>query len=229
MGMLRTLAGRARRRLAGAQVYVEPPQSASVPSHPHSPSLRFATANTVVGEAIRDHARRIRRGRFLDVGGGAGAQRSFAGPLDYWVLDLEARYRQTVVGDICACPDLADASFDVVFSNNVFEHLAEPWLAAGEIGRILKPGGICCTITWFSIRYHPVPGDYWRYTHSALELLFERYGGLETLQSGYDLRHRRDGRNDKLPDHSDRSPDGWEENWLVFHVGRKPAGAQPAR
>lgn len=196
-----------------------------MPTEPHSPHLRFATANREVAEAIRAYARRHGHGRFLDVGGNVGAQRSFSGPLDYWVLDLERRYEQSIVGDICDCPQIDDASFDVVFSNNVFEHVAEPWRAAGEIGRILKPGGLCATITWFGIRYHPVPRDYWRYTHSALELLFERYAGLETIRSGYDLRGRRDGRNDKLPDHSDRAPGGWDENWIVFHIGRKPGEA----
>lgn len=213
-----------RRRLLGQRVYVEPADPASVPVEAHSPHLHFATANTVVAQAIARHARRHPRGKFLDVGGGVGAQRSFAGPLDYWVLDLESSYEQSIVGDICRCAHIPESSFDVVFSNNVFEHIPEPWLAAAEIGRILKPGGICCTITWFSIRYHPVPGDYFRFSHSALELLFERYGGLETVQSGYDLRRRKDGRNDKLPGHADLSPGDWAENWLVFHIGRKPGG-----
>lgn len=222
---LRRLLGRVRDATLGARVYVEPPHPASVPVEPHSPRLEFGTANHAASRVIDAYARRHRRGTFLDVGGNVGTHRWIAGPLDYWVLDLERRYERAIVGDICECPQVADASFDVVFSNNVFEHLAEPWRAATEIGRILKPGGICCTITWFAIRFHPVPDDYWRFTHSALELLFERYAGLETLESGYDLRWRRDGRNDKHPDHADCAPGGWDENWIVFHLGRKPLAA----
>jgi ubiquinone/menaquinone biosynthesis C-methylase UbiE len=115
-----------------------------------------------------------------------------------------------------------DESVDIALSVSTFEHIAEPWLAAGEIGRILKPGGLSITLTVFAVRYHPVPQDYWRYTHSALELLFEKYGGLETVESGYDLAGRRDNRNGKLPEDLDLAPGGWTENWGVFHVGRKP-------
>jgi SAM-dependent methyltransferase len=36
-----------------------------------------------------------------------------------------------------------DGSFDVVLTQDVFEHLFNPGLAAREIARTLKPGGIC--------------------------------------------------------------------------------------
>ena len=152
-----------------------------------------------------------------------------AGPLDYHILDVDPKVegRNVVQGDICDCPQIPSDSFDCVFSNNVFEHVPEPWLAAAETGRILKPGGLAMCLTIFSWRYHPVPGDYWRYTHSALELIFERYGGLTTLASGYDLRDRRQNKvGGKLEGGLDCAPvddlGGWRENWIVYYIGQRP-------
>lgn len=48
-------------------------------------------------------------------------------------------------GDAYRLP-FADRTFDVVFSRFVFQHLADPHLAAAEIGRILVPGGLACIV-----------------------------------------------------------------------------------
>ena len=76
-----------------------------------------------------------------------------------------------------------------MFSSDVFEHIDRPWLAAQEIARILRPGGIAITHTLFSWRNHPCPIDYWRYSAECLEFLF---GDLTCLEKGYDLSQRRD-------------------------------------
>ena len=42
----------------------------------------------------------------------------------------------TIIADITNCRDeIPDASFDVVISSDVFEHIDRPWLAAQEIAR----------------------------------------------------------------------------------------------
>ena len=95
----------------------------------------------------------------------------------------------TIIADITGCADvIPDASFDVVFSSDVFEHIDRPWLAAQEIARILRPGGIAITHTLFSWRNHPCPIDYWRYSAECLEFLF---ADLTCLEKGYDLSQRR--------------------------------------
>ncbi len=43
-------------------------------------------------------------------------------------------------GDVCAL-SMPDASFDAVRAERVFQHLSTPEVAAGEIARVLKPGG----------------------------------------------------------------------------------------
>jgi len=41
----------------------------------------------------------------------------------------------------------ADASFDLIYSSWVFEHIAEPDRMAAELLRVLKPGGFICAMT----------------------------------------------------------------------------------
>ena len=105
-------------------------------------------------------------------------------------LNLEASdIPNTIVADITDCRDtIPDESFDIVMSSDVFEHIDRPWLAAAEIGRILKPGGLAITHTLFAWRNHPCPIDYWRYSPECLEFLF---ADLECLEKGYDLSERR--------------------------------------
>jgi SAM-dependent methyltransferase len=49
----------------------------------------------------------------------------------------------------------ADASFDVVFADNVMEHLANPLATFAEVGRVLKPGGVFLAKT--PNKYHYMP------------------------------------------------------------------------
>lgn len=128
---------------------------------------------------------------------------------------------EVVILDITNCPELPDESYDVIVSVDVFEHVKEPWKAAAEIKRLLRPGGLVYTSTVFAWRYHPVPVDFWRYTPDALEFLFE---GLETIDVGFDTTERR--RDLRGKGKADRVPvdalGGFRENWRVFHAGRKP-------
>jgi SAM-dependent methyltransferase len=160
-------------------------------------------------------------GRVLEIGGREHPRGRVLGPsFDYVNLDLEQSDEHTVIGDITDCPEIPDATYDLVLSVDVFEHIDRPWRAASEIVRILKPGGLAYTSTLFSWRYHPCPIDYWRYTPEALAFLFD---GLIGLDSGFDLTERRRDVRRKAKD--DPMPldalGGWRENVRVFHAGLK--------
>lgn len=135
----------------------------------------------------------------------------------------------TIIGDITDCRDvIEDQRFDVVFSSDVFEHIARPWLAAQEITRILKPGGVAIVVTLFSWRTHPCPIDYWRFSAECLEFLF---GDLTCLEKGYDLSERRHDKRGFWQSGRDAVPvddlGGFRENWAVYYVGIK-APAPPS-
>lgn len=191
------------------------------------------------------------RRRFLDVGGRNGRLSYLLGnvaPLqfdaavyeknaarfhalyEYNGLDLYPAGPNVLVGDICDAqfsdrhPDVA-GTFDVVYSNNVFEHFEKPWIAAQEILKLLKPGGICVTIVPFAQRYHEDPGDYFRYTPAGIIKLFEAAGPVCVLDAGFDIRARRynwqgsGDANDIVP--VDRFG-AWRETWFTIVVLEAP-------
>jgi SAM-dependent methyltransferase len=151
----------------------------------------------------------------------------------YFGLDLDpaAEDENVLAGNICA-DDFLDSheslrgTFDVAYSNNVFEHLRRPWVAARNILALLKPGGSCITIAPFSLRYHESPEDHFRYTHSGLVALFAEHEPVETLLAGYDLTGRRNNwqglgtANDIVPVDEFGA---WRENWFAVAIVRKPA------
>ena len=128
----------------------------------------------------------------------------------------------TIIADICSNTAIKSQSFDIILAVDVFEHLKEPWKAAKEIKRLLKPGGVVIIITVWSWRYHPVPIDYWRFSDDCLEFLFD---GLTCLDKGFDGSERRKNIIGFSTDGSDNAPidelKGWRENWRVFFVRRK--------
>ncbi len=161
----------------------------------------------------------------LDVGGRKGERAWLAEGYEYRAMDIIPQGEHVVVGDICHCPQIADDSFDVVMSFDVFEHVERPWDAAEECVRILRPGGLMIHRTLFAWRYHPHPIDYWRYSAEGLEYLFQRTGKMETLEKGYDLKIRRLDKRGEMPDLRDRPPidylGGFRENWRTLYIGRK--------
>lgn len=140
---------------------------------------------------------------------------------------VESDIPNTIIADITDCREqIPDDSFDFIFSSDVFEHIDRPWLAAEEIARILKPGGITVHHTLWSWRNHPCPIDYWRYSPECLEFLFE---DLTVLEKGYDLSQRRHDQPGQWPSGKDSVPvdqfGGWREHWSVYVVARKGPGA----
>lgn len=156
----------------------------------------------------------------------------FRAKYSYWGLDInpDRPNERVIVGDVASDSLLAqypnyEGFFDVAYSNNVFEHLRRPWVAAGNILALLKSGGICITIAPFALRYHESPEDHYRYTHTGLSALFEEHAPVKTLLSGYDITGRRNDWQGS-GEHRDICPvdrfGAWRENWFVINVVEKP-------
>lgn len=76
-----------------------------------------------------------------------------------------------VFGDGHLLP-FADSSFDAVFSQAVMEHMRDPYLAAREISRITKPGGLIYVESAFMQPLHAVPYHFFNTTSWGIEAIF---------------------------------------------------------
>ena len=69
-----------------------------------------------------------------------------------------------------------DNFFDLVITQEVLEHVQDPFKAMNEIFRVLKPNGILYCQLPFIIGYHPGPTDFWRFTKEGIEEIINRNG-----------------------------------------------------
>ena len=91
-------------------------------------------------------------------------------------IELEySLFRHTdVVADAHQLP-FGDAVFDAVVTFNTFEHLVSPVRAAGEIHRVLKPGGRLVLHTAFLQPVHEAPYHFYNTTEYGLRHWFEAF------------------------------------------------------
>jgi SAM-dependent methyltransferase len=107
-------------------------------------------------------------GMALDCGAG---RRDFTA--DHLVqIDVMPYPNVDVLCDAQALP-FVDASFDLVMSFAVLEHVANPFEAAAEIMRVLKPGGIIYVDAPMVVTEHGYPSHFFNMTRSGLRKLFE--------------------------------------------------------
>ena len=67
----------------------------------------------------------------------------------------------------------ADNSLDLIISQEVLEHIDDPWHTVREVHRVLRPGGKFYCQVPFIIGFHPGPSDYWRFSRQGLAQMFE--------------------------------------------------------
>jgi SAM-dependent methyltransferase len=84
-------------------------------------------------------------------------------------------------GDIHRLP-FRDAAFDVICSQAVFEHVRNPYAAADELARVVRPGGTILTEVAFLQPLHGVPHHYFNMTVDGLKAIFE---GCDVLDEGW--------------------------------------------
>ncbi len=90
-------------------------------------------------------------------------------------IDMDRSEHTDCVGDALELP-FGTSTFQLVLSQETMEHVADPFQAVREMGRVLKPDGVLYLQVPFILGYHPDPEDYWRFTHSGVRKLIEQAG-----------------------------------------------------
>jgi SAM-dependent methyltransferase len=97
-------------------------------------------------------------------------------------LEIEAAPGIDFVGTATNLP-FDGETVDLIVTQEVLEHVDNPFQAACEIYRVLKPGGKAFVQLPFIIGYHPCPVDYWRFTEHGIEQLMSQ-AGFKNLKKG---------------------------------------------
>ncbi len=103
----------------------------------------------------------------------AHSTKLFSKKFNYFTLSIDPLSSANITADICKMPEVADESFNVIICTDVLEHTLDPFSAASELYRILKPGGYCLVSTPFNLRIHGPSPDCWRFTEQGLRILFK--------------------------------------------------------
>jgi hypothetical protein len=105
--------------------------------------------------------------------------------------DIEAGADVDIVADLHRLTDVTGSErFDVIISASTFEHLKYPTLAAHELMKALKVGGLLYVQTHQSFPLHGYPNDYFRFSQDALASLFGTGMGFEVVATNYDFPAR---------------------------------------
>jgi len=123
--------------------------------------------------------------RILDVGGRARSGLDRSGMFQHAecvVLDILPGENVDFVGDAHAMGKLLPPeSFDAILSVSVFEHILMPWAVAVQMNHVLKPGGMALIFTHQTVGMHDLPWDFWRFSDTAWDALFNAKTGFEIV------------------------------------------------
>jgi SAM-dependent methyltransferase len=147
------------------------------PGYDASPRNRLESQNPY-GQQVLELIEQHRDGWVLDMGSGSPRQ----GFYNVVHLELSAYPEVDVVTDGRVLP-FADATFDVVLSEAVLEHVRDPDEYMTELVRVLKPGGRVRLDVAFLQPFHAYPDHYFNMTRSGLEVTLSR-AGLQVLSLG---------------------------------------------
>ena len=143
---------------------------------------RDATGSGLTGRAV------------LDVGGGPGYFAAAFAARDARYVPVEPSVGEMAAAGICVPGSVRgdgqhlpfrDASFDLVYSSNVAEHVPSPWAMAEEMLRVTRPGGL--VVFSYTVWLGPFGG------HETG--LWEHYVGGEFARRRYAAKHGREPKN----------------------------------
>jgi len=135
------------------------------PEIKHESSLEETSSHNYPPELI-DLIDQRKGGWVLDCGSGA-RERSFENVVNF---EIQPYTGVDVIGLAEELP-FKDASFDLVISLAVLEHVKDPRKAVLEMQRVLKPNGLLWIDVAFMQPYHGYPSHYYNMTQQGLEHL----------------------------------------------------------
>lgn len=155
---------------AGAQVLVEE----VVLLGPMDPTEEFTAPQAInrgnpYSAVIERYLAQLPPGALILEMGGGDRRRPNPRHINFEYLKFELA---DAYGDIHRLP-FADGSFTFVFSQAVFEHIANPFDAARELIRVTEPGGLILTEVAFMQPLHAVPFHFFNMTPWGVEELFK--------------------------------------------------------
>ena len=147
---------------------------------------KSAFAGRAVRRTFSDMVNAGARTRLLDIGGRARSGVDYSKMFqaaECTVFDVLPGDNVDVVGDAHEMSKhFAPGSFDAIFSTSVFEHLLMPWVVASEMSKVLRVGGFAFIATHQTLGMHDLPWDFWRFSDTAWDGLFNRLTGFEILE-----------------------------------------------
>jgi SAM-dependent methyltransferase len=161
-----------------------------------NPACIDFAARTLALEDVR--GRRVIEVGSMNVNGSVRATLEALGPARYVGVDLA---RGPGVDEVCPAEDLVSrfgaASFDVVVSTEMLEHVREWWVVVANLKQLVAPGGVLLITTRSKgFPYHEYPYDYWRYELDDMRALFADFTiealETDTFMPGVFMRARRD-------------------------------------
>lgn len=111
-----------------------------------------------------------------------GARPYFSDAVTVETLDINPAAGATYCADLCRINENVPAGrFDIIVCTEVLEHVLNPFAAAAEIRRFLKPGGLLLASSPFNFRIHgPLP-DCWRFTEHGWRALLGAFDDVEIV------------------------------------------------
>jgi SAM-dependent methyltransferase len=126
-------------------------------------------------ESLRSHAVRASP-EVLSIGaGGEVTDILNEEGVSFTSVDIDPAMNPDIVMDITDMAPIPDGSVDVIICMEVLEHVHNPFMAIGEMRRVLKDGGLFIGSTPFMLGHHLHPHDYFRFTLFGLRHLFRDY------------------------------------------------------
>ena len=146
------------------------------------------SANNRLHTRFLDELKNLPSCKLLELGGrsrsGTDTTKSFYKNFTTTVVDICPGDNVDYVGDAHELSLIFEAStFDAITSVSVFEHLAMPWKVVLSMNHVLRLGGLAFIQSHQTVGMHDQPWDFWRFSDSAWEALFNKKTGFEIIET----------------------------------------------